>query len=151
MGNDDGRGGRGSADGVDDTGFVHRGNRLGLPETGSGSVPGMGRRLAAIFLDWLLSLAVTYALFGADTSAVANITLLVFAVSTIGLLTLFGTTVGKRMVGIRIAATGERPVPWPVAMAVRTVLLCLVIPAVIYDRDQRGLHDRAAGTVTLRF
>ena len=33
---------------------------------------------------------------------------------------------------------------------VRTVLLCLVIPAVIWDADQRGLHDKAAGTVLLR-
>lgn len=29
----------------------------------------------------------------------------------------------------------------------RTLLLCLVIPALIWDRDQRGLHDKAAGTV----
>jgi hypothetical protein len=33
---------------------------------------------------------------------------------------------------------------------VRTVLLCLLIPAFITDRDQRGLHDRAAGTVLVR-
>lgn len=29
---------------------------------------------------------------------------------------------------------------------VRTLLLCLLIPALIWDRDQRGLHDKAAGT-----
>ena len=33
---------------------------------------------------------------------------------------------------------------------VRTVLLVLVIPAVIWDADQRGLHDKAAGTVLVR-
>jgi uncharacterized RDD family membrane protein YckC len=33
---------------------------------------------------------------------------------------------------------------------VRTVLLCLVIPAFIWDRDGRGLHDKAAGTVVVR-
>ncbi|PZU30429.1 MAG: RDD family protein, partial [Microbacterium sp.] len=33
---------------------------------------------------------------------------------------------------------------------VRTLLLCLVIPAVIWDADQRGVHDKAAGTVLLR-
>ncbi|CPU67518.1 Conserved membrane protein of uncharacterised function [Mycobacteroides abscessus] len=32
----------------------------------------------------------------------------------------------------------------------RTVLLCLVIPAVVWDADGRGLHDRAAGTVLVR-
>ncbi|MCU1514874.1 MAG: hypothetical protein JWO10_1964, partial [Microbacteriaceae bacterium] len=34
--------------------------------------------------------------------------------------------------------------------ALRTVLLSLVIPAVIWDLDQRGLHDKAAGTVLVR-
>ena len=29
-------------------------------------------------------------------------------------------------------------------------LLCLLIPAVIWDADQRGLHDRYAGTLVAR-
>ncbi len=33
---------------------------------------------------------------------------------------------------------------------VRTVLLILVIPAVIFDADHRGLHDKAVGTVLIR-
>jgi hypothetical protein len=33
---------------------------------------------------------------------------------------------------------------------VRTVLLCLAIPPLIFDRDQRGLHDRLAGTMLVR-
>ena len=33
---------------------------------------------------------------------------------------------------------------------IRTVLLVFVIPAVIFDSDQRGLHDLAAGTVLIR-
>jgi hypothetical protein len=30
------------------------------------------------------------------------------------------------------------------------VLLCIVIPAVIWDSDQRGMHDRLSGTVLVR-
>ena len=33
---------------------------------------------------------------------------------------------------------------------IRTALLIVVIPAVIWDADQRGLHDKAAGTVLVR-
>src|SRR5690606_2372621 len=76
--------------------------------------------------------------------------LFVFAVMTAALLVLFGTTVGKRLVGIRITATGERNWPWPVAMVVRTLLLCLALPAVCYARDQRGLHDRSSGAACQR-
>ena len=34
--------------------------------------------------------------------------------------------------------------------ALRTLLLCLLIPALIWDRAGRGLHDKAAGTVVVR-
>ncbi|GAB3205518.1 RDD family protein [Marinactinospora thermotolerans] len=143
------RGGAGT--GAEDVDYLYRGNRLGLPEKGSGSIPGVGRRLVALILDWILALAIVRLLFDLDQADQANVTLLVFALLTVVLLTLFGSTVGKRIVGIRVAATGERSLPWPVAMLARTLLLCLVIPAVVYDRDQRGLHDRVAGTVSLRF
>jgi len=33
---------------------------------------------------------------------------------------------------------------------VRTLLICLVIPPVIYNRDQRGLHDLAVDSVAVR-
>nr|MDQ3826417.1 RDD family protein [Actinomycetota bacterium] len=36
------------------------------------------------------------------------------------------------------------------AAVIRTVLLCLLIPPVVYNTDGRGLHDRAAGTIVLR-
>ncbi len=151
---------RGATAATDD--FRYRGNRLGLPEEGPGSVPGVGRRLVGLLLDWLLALLVAAGLYSAGaigagiadeqqaTSLVSNTALLVFAVMNILLLTLFGTSVGRRLAGVGIKATGERPWPWFASMAVRTLLLCLVIPAVIYDRDTRGLHDRAAGTVAVR-
>jgi len=33
---------------------------------------------------------------------------------------------------------------------VRTALLAVVIPAMIWDRDTRGFHDKIPGTVTTR-
>jgi hypothetical protein len=33
---------------------------------------------------------------------------------------------------------------------IRTVLLIAVIPALIWDLDTRGLHDKFAGTVPVR-
>ncbi|RNL81785.1 RDD family protein [Halostreptopolyspora alba] len=126
-----------------------------MPESGPGSVPGFGRRFVGVLLDWLLSLAIvqgmTGSLTGPDPSAASGVALLIFAAMNIALLILFGTTLGKRIAGIGVVMTGERAFPWPIAMVVRTVALCLVVPAVIHDRDQRGLHDRAAGTVTRRY
>lgn len=155
------RSGSEAADPDDD--FRYRGNRLGLPESGTGSVPGVGRRLVGLALDWVLALLIAWGAYGAGligaglsvpeaaSTLVGNTALVVFAAMNILLLTLFGTTVGRRIAGVGITATGERSWPWFVSMTVRTLLLCLVIPAVIYDRDTRGLHDRAAGTVATRF
>ena len=64
------------------------------------------------------------------------------------LVSVTGATIGKQLCGIRVvrAADGGRS-PWPWVLA-RTVLLGLLVPAVIWDRDGRGLHDRAAGALT---
>ena len=35
-------------------------------------------------------------------------------------------------------------------IALRTALIMLVFPAAVYDRDQRGLHDRIARSVVVR-
>ena len=35
-------------------------------------------------------------------------------------------------------------------IAVRTWLLSWVIPAIVYDRDGRGLHDKVANCVVVR-
>jgi uncharacterized RDD family membrane protein YckC len=38
----------------------------------------------------------------------------------------------------------------PLQVLVRTVLLCLFLPAMFWDKDGRGLHDKAAGTLIVR-
>ena len=163
---------KGTAKAIPEDDFIYRGNRLGLPESGTGSIPGVVRRLVGLALDWafasmLVMGAINLGLIGQDLAAAAASggeeesfaltnfttlsTLMVYAAMNILLLTLFGTTVGRRLVGVGITATGERGWPWIASMAVRTLLLCLVIPAVVHDRDTRGLHDRAAGTVATRY
>ena len=43
-----------------------------------------------------------------------------------------------------------RPAARSSLVALRTLLLCLVVPAAIWDGDGRGLHDKAAGTAVVR-
>ena len=47
---------------------------------------------------------------------------------------------------------GARALPdaGPLRALVRTALLCLVIPAVVWGPDGRGLHDVVAGTTITR-
>jgi Predicted membrane protein/domain len=126
------------------------GQRLGLPEHGSGAVAGFGRRIGALLVDWLICVwAIAQGLFRADTLSASWIGLAAFAVENILLVGTTGATLGMRLFGVRVASLrADRP--YFLAILIRTLLLCLAVPALIWDRDQRGLHDRAAGTVTLR-
>jgi uncharacterized RDD family membrane protein YckC len=121
------------------------GEDLGLPEQGPRSVARMGRRIAALFVDWLLCLLITLSF----TRHAQALTILVFAAEVYLLTALTGFTVGKRLLGIRVARLDGRPVGFWWAL-VRTVLMLTLIPPLVNDSDLRGLHDRAANTVVIR-
>jgi uncharacterized RDD family membrane protein YckC len=121
------------------------GLRLGRPQTGQGAVARPGRRLIALAIDWGIAAVIAYAFFDYDALAV----MLIWVGAQIVFLATLGSSVGHRLLGLRLELLGGgyaglwRPV-------VRTLLLALVIPALIWDADQRGLHDKAAGTVLVR-
>lgn len=107
----------------------------------------MGRRIGALALDWLIASVVSFAFFNYDPMA----TLAVFAVETFLLVSTLGYTIGHRVFSLRVRPDVDGvPMVGFFRGAVRTVLLCLVIPAVIWDGDGRGMHDRAARTVIVR-
>lgn len=121
------------------------GRRLGLPESGARSVARPGRRFAALAIDWGTSIFISVAFFNYDPAA----TLGIFALTQIIFVLSLGASVGHLLLGMRVVvlAGGYLGVWRPFA---RAVLICLVIPAVIWDRDQRGMHDRLIGTVLVR-
>jgi len=121
------------------------GERLGLPESGAGSIARAGRRIIALLIDWGIALLISNYAFGGDPWA----TLAVFAVEQILLVGTLGYSIGHRAAGIHVVNAGGGP-PGPLAAVVRTLLLCLVVPAVIFDPDHRGLHDKAMNTLLLR-
>ncbi|MGW1814663.1 RDD family protein [Streptomyces sp. NPDC002125] len=130
--------------------FGYRGERLGLPQEGPGSVASFGRRLGALFIDWALCMLIAYGLLAAgDQQAAGNWALGVFLVMSLLTVGTVGSTPGKRILGLRVIGEdgGRLGV---VRVVVRTVLLGLVIPAVVWDRDGRGLHDRLARAVQVR-
>jgi uncharacterized RDD family membrane protein YckC len=134
------------------------GKRFGLPKQGPMSVSPLGRRLAAIVVDWVLCELIVSGVTrhsiisgAADPHYYAALygTLALFAVETWLLTAISGLTVGKRLLGIRVVRTdGSRPgFGWA---ALRTVLLLFVVPALLSDRDLRGMHDRASDTIVVR-
>ncbi|MET9972952.1 RDD family protein [Streptomyces sp. NPDC006356] len=130
--------------------FGYRGEQLGLPEDGPGSIARPGRRLGALAVDWGISLLIAYGLitdgYGQATSNWALLLFFLMGVLTVGTV---GYTPGKRLFGLRVV-TLETGTVNPLRALLRTALLCVAIPALIWDRDGRGLHDRLARTVEVR-
>lgn len=125
------------------------GERLGLPESGPRSVGRIGRRFAAIFIDWGIALVIALLFAPYSTAAHSWASYLVFVAMQVLFIPTIGGSVGHRLVGLRVVpiAGGWVGVWRP---AVRTLLLALVIPVLVWDSDQRGFHDKIAGTVLIR-
>ena len=123
-----------------------------MPEHGPGSLARFGRRLVAVMVDWFLSTMIAAGLMGyrLGSGGLGPFKpLAVFVVMNLLLVGTLGFTIGHRLLGIRVVCVGGASAG-PLRAAVRTILLALVIPAVIWDRDTRGFHDKLARTVPVR-
>ncbi|KIX78346.1 RDD family protein [Streptomyces sp. JL4002] len=130
--------------------FGYPGQQLGLPQHGSGSVARFGRRIGAVALDWIGCQLIAYGLItGGNLAAAGNWTLGLFLALTVLTVGTVGFTPGKRVLGLRVVSEdgGRLGIG---RVLVRTLLLALFIPALIWDRDGRGLHDRLARAVQVR-
>ncbi|MBO0979150.1 RDD family protein [Microbacterium sp. SD291] len=127
-----------------------------MPQTGSGSIARPGRRIGALLIDYTAATIIATGFLGFDQFALPSeaglsqfAPLVVFAVLQIVFIPTAGGSPGHRILGMRLIRLGGgwvglwRPI-------VRTLLLVVVIPAVIWDADQRGMHDRAAGLALIR-
>jgi len=112
----------------------------------------LGRRAAAIVIDWIASTGVMILLLGpgAYLTSDGGFTLLGIFYAEIVIFTgILGGSFGQLLLGLRvISINGGRLAFWRIA--VRTALICLVIPAVVMDKDGRGLQDRLVGSIVLR-
>jgi len=139
-------------------GDTYPGQRLGMPKRGVGSVAGFGRRLVAVCADWLICLVIAAGLmhYRLGQGGLGPFKpLAVFVLMNLLLVGTLGFTIGHRLLGIRVVrldgdSPGPGTSPGPVLALIRTVLLAVAIPALIWDRDTRGLHDKIAGTVPIR-
>jgi hypothetical protein len=127
----------------------YRGQRLGLSASGPGSMATLGRRVAALFIDWVAAMIISRALVGTpETTLEQFATLGIFALEVTVLTWLWGSSFGQRLVGIRVVGRTRRL--GLVAAALRTLMICIVLPPLIWDADGRGLHDRAVDSVVVR-
>ncbi len=120
------------------------GEFLGLPESGAASMASYPRRVGAIFVDWFIASGIGMILEPGNQWVVLG----TFCLMHFILLWLFATTVGKRLFRIQVVQIGGATIKLYQAI-IRALLLCVVLPVLVVDRDGRGLHDKLAGTVEI--
>ncbi|WKK71359.1 RDD family protein [Rathayibacter oskolensis] len=110
------------------------------------SVGRVGRRSAALAVDLAVAALLSLAFFDYDRWA----SLILFVVLQAVFIPTIGGSIGHRLLGMRVIRLGGgwvgvwRPL-------VRSVLLAVLVPALVWDSDQRGFHDKVAGTVLVRY
>jgi len=123
-----------------------------MPDRGPGSLARIGRRVIAILVDWLVCnvIAIGFLHYRLGEGGLGSFKpLAVFVLMNLLLVGTLGSTIGHRLLGLRVVRLGGASAG-PLPALVRTVLLAVVIPAVIWDRDTRGFPDKLAGTVLVR-
>lgn len=108
-----------------------------------------GRRFLAITIDWLMSWAVGSIFFEQNQGRPFWIAL-VFFLQIFILTSTTGASAGQRLLKLRVLRYPELESLGIDATLLRTLLILLVIPAVVYDNEGRGLHDRIVGSAVMQ-
>ena len=113
----------------------------------------LGRRFAALMVDWLACYFIVAASAGGLGAMASNRSLTVlglFFVEIAILSALQGATLGHRIFGIKIVRFTDGGAISPIQALIRSALLVTVIFAITFDENGRGLHERFSGTVLTR-
>ncbi len=113
----------------------------------------LGRRLAALMVDWLACYFIVAASTGGLGAMAPNRSLSVLALFFVEiaiLSALQGATLGHKIFGIRIVRFTDGGAISPIQALIRSALLVTVIFAITFDENGRGMHERLSGSVLTR-
>ena len=113
------------------------------------------RRVLALFVDWVASTLTVIAVVGLDAysepgSNAQFLVLGVYVVESAAFTWLLGGSFGKLVTRLRVVPDdGSGRSVGLIGALVRTVLVALLVPPLVFRPDGRGLHDLAARTRTI--
>ena len=106
----------------------------------TGSTAGLGRRFAAIAVDWFiadLSVGLIPKISYGERSLATS---LLFLVELILLTTLTGSSIGQKLFNLKVVESDTSGAVTVGRIALRSFLIVLVLPAV-FTKEGRGYHD----------
>lgn len=115
-----------------------------------------GRRALGITIDWLAAYAVTLGFFSGSgtllerSRGAGGTVLLVLAIEYLILVSFGGSSFGHRIVGLKVVRFSDGGAATPLQVLIRTVLLVIIVTAITYDDDGRGINERLSNTVLVK-
>lgn len=115
-----------------------------------------GRRLLGISLDWAAAYALTLGFFSGGGSflersrGISGTVLLVMAIEYLVLVSFGGASFGHRIVGLKVVRFSDGGVVTPLQALIRTFLLVVIITAITFDENGRGINERLSNTVLVK-
>ena len=108
----------------------------------------LGRRLLALVIDWMMCLSIAVLL---SPSVLPNniSTLIIFYLEVCLFTITFQASAGQRIMAIKVVTYPDQGRVRPTKILLRTLLICLVLPAV-FTNNGRALHDHVANSQTVR-
>jgi uncharacterized RDD family membrane protein YckC len=109
----------------------------------------LARRFGALMVDWIACLLVSATFAHPTRPGGAWAPVVVLIAEYAFFIGLFGQTPGMWVTRLRcVSYTDGRPIGIPRAL-LRGLLLALFVPALIMDKQRRGVHDHAAGSIVV--
>ncbi len=115
-----------------------------------------GRRMLGISLDWLAAYAVTLGFFSGGgtllerSRGVGGTVLLVLAIEYLLLVSFGGASFGHRIVGLKVVRFSDGGAVTPLQALIRTLLMVVIITAITFDENGRGVNERLSNTVLIK-
>lgn len=109
---------------------------------------GQGRRMLGLVIDWALCNLITHAFITPFESKNFSFSVYFLYIGQYLLFTILGgATPGHRIVGLKIVRFLDGQLPTPKQALIRTGLLAMVVTAITFDQNGRGINERLSGTV----
>lgn len=109
-----------------------------------------GRRMLGLALDWVLCNLITHAFITPFESKNFSFSVYFLYIGQYLLFTILGgATPGHRIVGLKIVRFLDGQLPTPKQGLIRTALLAIVVTAITFDQNGRGINERLSGTVLI--
>ena len=108
--------------------------------------------MIALLIDWLMSYAIAIGFFAgggelANRVPEARLPVVLIFFGEMFLMTAFGgASAGHRIMRMKVVRFSDEGVASPLQALIRTVLICLVVTAITFDDNGRGIHERLSNT-----